>query len=500
MPDEEFEELQIFHDAVREYIISLLLFILLYVSSFYTISKYKKTESEEYCAGDEDARAHRIALWLCTFTLAVSAGAVLLLPISIISNEVLLAYPNSYYVKWLNSSLIHGLWNHVFLFSNLSLFILMPFAYFFTEAEGFTGSRKGIKGRVYETLVMLALLAVAVTGLVWVGSALFGQDLFEKQTSYDVWNIYLPYFYSFISFLGVLLLLICTPVGFSRMFTVMGQLVIKPQFLRDIEEELNTVLLEEDDLKRKIENTSYGSHCTSIEHRVPGRTANGHANNVSIEEKLQEVQGDRKELEKRRNRSSCCRNLYYPLVMLFLLAFTVLGVLMVAQNMFQLLVGIKALPVGTKETVLGITSLSALGSVGAVLEIILIFYIMSASVVGFYSLPFFGRIRPVYLETSMVHIILNSSVLLILSSALPILSRTLGITNFDLIGNFGSMDWLGNFYIIFTYNAIFTGATVLCLVTKVTVTVRREILQKIIAAFTQERPRSYSLNGDVRSD
>ena len=51
---------------------------------------------------------------------------------------------------------------------------------------------------------------------------------------------------------------------------------------------------------------------------------------------------------------------------------------------------------------------------------------MSASVVGFYSLPFFGRIRPVYLETSMVHIILNSSVLLILSSALPILSRTLG--------------------------------------------------------------------------
>ena len=47
-------------------------------------------------------------LWLCTFTLAVSAGMVLLLPISIISNEVLLLHPHSYYVKWLNSSLIHG--------------------------------------------------------------------------------------------------------------------------------------------------------------------------------------------------------------------------------------------------------------------------------------------------------------------------------------------------------------------------------------------------------
>lgn len=35
-----------------------------------------------------------------------------------------------------------GLWNLVFLFSNLSLIFLMPFAYFFTESEGFAGSRK----------------------------------------------------------------------------------------------------------------------------------------------------------------------------------------------------------------------------------------------------------------------------------------------------------------------------------------------------------------------
>lgn len=35
-----------------------------------------------------------------------------------------------------------GLWNLVFLFSNLSLVFLMPFAYFFTESEGFAGSKK----------------------------------------------------------------------------------------------------------------------------------------------------------------------------------------------------------------------------------------------------------------------------------------------------------------------------------------------------------------------
>lgn len=47
-------------------------------------------------------------IWLCCFTMTVSLGAVLLLPFSIISNEVLLRYPESYYIKWLNDSLLQG--------------------------------------------------------------------------------------------------------------------------------------------------------------------------------------------------------------------------------------------------------------------------------------------------------------------------------------------------------------------------------------------------------
>lgn len=43
-----------------------------------------------------------------------------------------------------------GLWNLVFLFSNLSLIFLMPFAYFFTESEGFAGSRKVSAGNISQ--------------------------------------------------------------------------------------------------------------------------------------------------------------------------------------------------------------------------------------------------------------------------------------------------------------------------------------------------------------
>ena len=54
------------------------------------------------------------SLWLCTFTLAVSGGAVLLLPMSIVANEALHSFPNSYYLKWVNSSLIHGTNCHIY--------------------------------------------------------------------------------------------------------------------------------------------------------------------------------------------------------------------------------------------------------------------------------------------------------------------------------------------------------------------------------------------------
>lgn len=55
--------------------------------------------------------------------------------------------PNKFFVPknnlWKTSPpLFSGLWNLVFLFSNLSLVFLMPFAYFFTESEGFAGSKK----------------------------------------------------------------------------------------------------------------------------------------------------------------------------------------------------------------------------------------------------------------------------------------------------------------------------------------------------------------------
>ncbi|XP_006819669.1 protein LMBR1L-like [Saccoglossus kowalevskii] len=494
---------QHFLDAVREHIIYWLLFATMYVLSYIIICKFKRrTEKEDYYTNDdEDAMVYRIALWICTFTVTVSVGAVLLLPISIVTNEVLLSYPNSYYVKWLNESLIHGLWNQIFLFSNLALFILIPFAYFLTESEGFAGSKKGIRARIYETLVVLFLLGMLVFGFTWVLSALLDENKVTEESISDFWDFYLPYLYSCISLLGVLMLLISTPVGVTRLFSVIGQLVVKPQFMQDLDDEVNSARFEEDDIKRKLQDLS-NIHDTpdsrlllqqldavvkTCTEALQNYNSLGNGSHTTIHQngqndlrlRLKEIQKDRKELERRQKASPWQRNFLYPLLWLFLFALTVASLCMVAWNIFELLLGYGSLPVGVKELALGKASLSTLGSFGAVLEVLLILYVMLASLVGFYSVPFFRSLRPKCNDTAMTKIIANSTVLLILSSALPLLSRSIGITNFDLLGDFGRIDWLGNFYIVFCYNALFGAATASCLVNKFTITMRDYLLDRL---------------------
>lgn len=57
---------------------------------------------------------------------------------------------------------------------------------------------------------------------------------------------------------------------------------------------------------------------------------------------------------------------------------------------------------------------------------VLILYLVATSAVGLFTLPGLSRVRPHPEATPLAHIILHCAVLLLLSSALPLLSRILG--------------------------------------------------------------------------
>ncbi|XP_043587512.1 protein Lilipod isoform X2 [Bombus pyrosoma] len=487
MEDEADIREQLFHNTVRENIIFFLLFLVLYVSSYALIAKFRRRDREDYFSVDEDeATVYKISLWLCTVALAVSVGATLLLPVSIASNEVLILYPNSYYVKWLNSSLIQ---------------------------EGFVGYKKGVMARVYETVTVLCLLGTLVLGMTYVLSALIDHQKSSLHTLLNLSSYYLPFLYSCVSFVGVVMLLLCTPMGFVRLFGVVGSFLVKPQFLKNLDEEFFAYRLEEDCIRRRLQHAKATgkSYVSPVPMSIPTCglvleddeflnvnpslmcLRNG-ALQRGLAQRLEDIQKRRSILDQQRRTWWVRRTLLYPLAMLALLILSTATALLAVQNTLELLIGIKALPLSTRQFTLGISSLSKLGPIGATIEVAVILYLAATSAIGLYTLPGVKSFRPRLHSMPLTHLIANCGLLLVLSSALPLLSRILGMTNFDLLGDFGRIEWLGNFELVLFYNLIFATAAIGCLVTKFTATVRKEIYARLrsslIGIFKSEGKKS----------
>ncbi|CAH2071706.1 unnamed protein product, partial [Iphiclides podalirius] len=314
-----------------------------------------------------------------------------------------------------------------------------------------------------------------------------------------------------------------TPLGFVRLFSVVGGVLVKPQFLRDLNEEYYVYSFEEETIRRRI-NTSVATGVGYISpepmysdrgdisapvdadlstlkegvaapdcKRTPLLRLRNGALQAGLNERLQKVVAMRKEVENQRKTSSFQRNVVYPLAMLLLLALTAITVLMVLQNTLELLIGIKALPLSTRQFTLGIASLSKLGWAGATLETFLILYLHAASLTGLCAPVSALRLMPRAQRTPLARIIALSALLLAHSTAQPLLVKILGITNFDLLGEFGRIEWLGNFKLVLLYNAIFAATATLCLVSKFTASVRRELYNRFkrvadIFALPEESP------------
>lgn len=183
-----------------------------------------------------------------------------------------------------------------------------------------------------------------------------------------------------------------------RLFGVVGQVLVKPHLLRDVNEEYIAFHMEEASVKRKLanlelhnvsiseslNNTTYDtptgnyilhnllnghhnysypmsgnnfsyyyknlSHRSPLTHLIQRKAMNGDISNhqAKLNERLRELQTERKELEKLKKSSAFQRNVVYPLAMLLLLFLTGITILLVVQNTLELLIGIKALPLSTR--------------------------------------------------------------------------------------------------------------------------------------------------------
>ncbi|NXI57547.1 LMBRL protein, partial [Chloroceryle aenea] len=110
-----------------------------------------------------------------------------------------------------------------------------------------------------------------------------------------------------------------------------------------------------------------------------------------------------------------------------------------------------------------------------------------SSVVGFYRPPLFTRLLPERQDTPLTKVGAlawgwgpgvspGPGCPQAWDAMTPPAPSHAGITRFDLLGDFGRFNWLGNFHIIFLYNMGFAGLTTLCLVKRVSWAVQAELI------------------------
>lgn len=203
---------------------------------------------------------------------------------------------------------------------------------------------------------------------------------------------------------------VCTPIGFVRLFGVVGSFLVKPQFLKNLDEEFNAYKLEEDCIKRRLElaKATGKSYISPVPMSPPGSgnvapnaddvyvkdldKNNDSSNEVSLRsspglmclrngalqrglaQRHEDIKTRRRQLDEQRRTWWVRRTLLYPIAMLALLVFSTATALLALQNTIQILVGIKALPISTSVGIFSFLFKNSLFKLLKINEINIIFF------------------------------------------------------------------------------------------------------------------------------
>eukprot|EP01127_Copromyxa_protea_P017187 TRINITY_DN5211_c0_g1_i2.p1 TRINITY_DN5211_c0_g1~~TRINITY_DN5211_c0_g1_i2.p1 ORF type:complete len:494 (+),score=64.23 TRINITY_DN5211_c0_g1_i2:28-1482(+) len=95
-----------------------------------------------------------------------------------------------------------------------------------------------------------------------------------------------------------------------------------------------------------------------------------------------------------------------------------------------------------------------MGPISTLIDFLLVIYITVASFFGYFNISLLREIRPVAQDTSLANLLLNTFLLLGITSSLPLIANILGLIHFSLISDFDK-PYLKNSYLIVTYKITF---------------------------------------------
>lgn len=385
----------------------------------------------------------------------MALGAVILVPVTIFSHDLMLQFPENYIIKWMNDTLIYGLWNYMFMGISLCVFIILPFAYFYQEAQGF-GTGKGLLPPLYEAGLVLLLFGATVGGIIFVIDSVVN---FVPESL----SAYLPFLYSIITGFGSLFVMGFVPLGFTTLTKIgLGRFSTYKHFQSARDQE-KTLLLEKHAIEFQLQNLKWLSEkkreklitkMHTIQHHLERGFSFGSVEDVydDIERRTIFQRGWKVIRWSLRNTLAftitCC-NLLFP--GMIVLRGTLGGTRMILLKIYGTI---------TKSSVQyydGVVNFLPLinGRMLYAIDMCLIIYTVVSAFVGLYNSVWFHKMKPRRRETPIYKIVLNVWILLILSSSIPIVARLLDLSNFDLMAFYHYTEYMRNIYLVLLYKFIF---------------------------------------------
>jgi len=481
-----------FNSSTRDVILITVLYMLLHAYCYTKISKYILPQDKTSREFDERI-IQSITMHVCAFSLCNVILFVLILPISMISNELLIRHKSSYYLQWLSDDLLTTLWSGIRNLSNMTLFCFLPFSYFFIESEGkssnsfytnrqifkaykyytndnknkysqsndkhemkvsinsqqinYSQSSNTLKSRFLETCLIFILFSGIVGILTGLLSSFKNLNLFQT-------------FYKGYTFTSLCILLLAAPRGFSRIFYLVGNdLLEQPTYLSK-KDEISNIQIKLDTLNRYYN--------TKLNHSVKRQQIN--YNFVELKKLEQKYS-----LLNKSKTAAIWKKLTYPIAFLMLLFLPLISILLCLYHIFELTLlqkiqqnqitkffsniffkilsilkhkelsfyslfhffqktEINFMEIENKSSKinqnnLGMVSLSTFGFLGTFLEAILVVYFYCSCLIGFYTLPKLNKLKPIIENTSLQKMVVNCVLLLTISATLPLLCITLNFVD-----------------------------------------------------------------------
>ncbi|CAG8491249.1 7691_t:CDS:10 [Ambispora leptoticha] len=492
------EEQERFYNAVREIIIMLLLFLPLYSVSYNVIQRFRRKQRQNQAQQEvEDEEEDVFGIdelimgFLCAAGLAMALAGFFLLPGTMAATALIELQSSEkgddnnkqhyyYYLGWLDTNLLVTLWNYTFIGCNISLFGLLPFAYFYNE----TDQLRNFFAKARESLTLMLLVGLLIYGFIYVSKAILKMN---ELPSLVVLNL-------LTCLMGGAICLTATPKGYVKIFSWIYSLPLRPNYRKSLKDKLVENKMETRAWEHKLESLERELHSNNIDLSytfMPSVTSslplsskklyvNGIRRNKKtsptesllkirdeIQAKLKKLELERKQTQLDLSHSPLYRNISFFL--LFVLSHIILF-LLISYVAFNFMKGIlvfdekannqqpNLLSVFGKKTS---SFLSMFGAIGTLTEIALIFYFTFATIIGVYSMPLFAQMKPQWGRMTMQKTIGNVALLLVISSSLPAIVRILGLLRFESAGPYE------NFHLLKNGNWVNTGFRLGVLITSV---------------------------------